>query len=251
MIDELIMERRKIRQDINDRYTKMFIREMNIKKEANCLEIGAGLGSIAEFISETLGEKGHIDAIDIKEENVKELRKIKRRNMSIYKLDIHDPFFDNKKYDFIHARFVFEHIPDARITLNNIIKNNLKENGYIFIEDAVYNDINYTGSETFKKVMRVLADLTQKGNTDYSWGRFIKEVFEENNLKDISATGITRSIYGNTEEANFWKRSILENSTKIKKEGVSDKDIEKAINDLNNHKELFSGPMIMSVYGRK
>ena len=251
MISNGVMERRKIRQDINDGYTTMFIREMNLKQGIDCLEIGAGLGSIAEFVSDIIGENGHIDVIDIKEENIREIEKRKKSNMSIYKLDIHDSFFDDKKYDFIHARFVFEHIPDAIDTLNNIIKNNLKVDGYIFIEDAVYNDISYTGSESFKKVIKSLANLTQKGNTDYSFGRNIKYIFEKNNLKDINATGITRSIYGDSEEATFWKKSILENKIKIKDEGILENDIKNAIKDLEDKNQLFSGPMIMSAYGKK
>lgn len=123
MVSNEVLERRKMRQDINDDFSEMIIKKFNLKDTSKCLEIGAGLGSIAYFLADHC-KNGIIDVIDLKKENVDEILKNKRENMNVKQIAIQDEYFKNKKYDFIHARFVFEHIDNPKSVVNNIIKNN-------------------------------------------------------------------------------------------------------------------------------
>lgn len=245
-----ILKRRELRQNINDDFTKIFIEKFKLKENANCLEIGAGLGSIAYFLAD-LCKNGNVDVIDIKEENVKEILKHKRNNMNVKQIAIQDSFFNNRKYDFIHARFVFEHIDKPKDVVSNIIKNNLRNNGILFLEDAVYENVNLLGDPIYKKVMEAYINVIKSDGSNYYWGMEMNKCFIDNGLKDVNSLGIVRVLNGGSEETKFWKASIIENYQKIKSQGILSDEIDETIKNLSDINKWFSGPIIMGTYGKK
>lgn len=106
----------KMRQEINDDFSEMIIKKFDLKDTSKCLEIGVGLGSIAYFLADHC-KNGIIDVIELKKENVDEILKNKRENMNVKQIAIQDEYFKNKKYDFIHARFVLNILINLKVLL--------------------------------------------------------------------------------------------------------------------------------------
>lgn len=69
-MEEVVFKRRRLREVINDEDTINILTKQSIKKNINCLEIGMGLGSIAEYMEKYVDKNGIVDAIDMKIENV-------------------------------------------------------------------------------------------------------------------------------------------------------------------------------------
>jgi SAM-dependent methyltransferase len=97
----------------------------------SCLEVGAGGGSIARFMSQRVGAQGHVVATDI---NIDWLTSELPANVELLRHDIGvDPLPDTA-FDMIHARAVLTFVPERLAVLQRMIAA-LKPNGWLLIEE--------------------------------------------------------------------------------------------------------------------
>ena len=88
--------------------TTIFHLEMiRISEGLNCLEIGAGTGSIARWLSTRVGPTGRVVATDI---DIRFLKGINASNLVVRQHDITRDELDEGKYDLVHCRYVLEHL---------------------------------------------------------------------------------------------------------------------------------------------
>lgn len=253
MRDKIVIQRRKLREKINDKNTIDIFSKINIKKNINCLEIGMGLGSIANYMTRYTGDKGIVIAIDLKSENIDYVMKhINNDKLKVYCLDVQNISSLNKKYDLVHARFVFEHIKDKEYILK-ILYSQMNEQAILVLEDAVYKNIKFNGSIEFKKVMRKYVHCIEciSKNTDYSWGRKMKDILNKIKFNDIQVFENIRMFRGDTIEAKYWINCFYEIENDLIQNGITTEILNKTYEDLKNPKNIFSGPAIFSVVCRK
>lgn len=248
-MEETVFKRRRLREVINDEDTINILTKQSIKKNINCLEIGMGLGSIAEYMEKYADKNGIVDAIDMKIENVEYVKsKVSGKNINTYCMDIKDIVKLNRKYDLIHARFVFEHIKERKDVLL-LLKENMNENGLLIVEDAVYDDIEYNGTESFKKLMYEYVEYIKSTscNTSYLWGKEMYVVVQECNFSHIKTYDYIRVFRGGGLEAEYWQSCFEELKDELVKRGVSASLMSDVNKELEDSNLIFSGPAIFSV----
>ena len=83
----------------------------------NCLEIGAGRGSIARWLGERVGPHGSVVALDL---DTSLLTDLDEPNVEVVEGDLLDIDLPEGSFDLIHARLVLMHIPERRRALERI-----------------------------------------------------------------------------------------------------------------------------------
>ncbi len=116
---------------------KLLVEELDIKKGDYILDIGCGTGRLAEYISEIIGNKGHIYSIDPAEYRIQVAqRKIKGKNLLNISFEVGrgedlSGFADNS-FDIVIMNVVLGWITDKETTLAQVYRV-LKPNGLVGI----------------------------------------------------------------------------------------------------------------------
>ena len=114
-----------------------------IMKGDKVLELGSGIGLVAEKLAEIVGESGHVLGIDISEEQLaiakdrlleKPIPQLEYKRLSVYDLDKLD-----EKFDVVYVRFLLVHLPNPQRVIQ-LVKSVLKPDGKLFIEDLTGNE---------------------------------------------------------------------------------------------------------------
>ena len=92
-----------------DPLTKRRIEQLHLAREARCLEIGGGRGSITRWLADRVGPNGKVTATDLQ---LDFLRVIDASNVEVIRHDIRTGTFPERSFDLIHTRAVLMHLPD-------------------------------------------------------------------------------------------------------------------------------------------
>jgi SAM-dependent methyltransferase len=176
---------------VSDPATIASLLKLGIAPGWTCLEIGAGGGSIANWLSEHVGDGGKVVVTDINPRFVDSLA-TRRRNVEVMRRDIVRDALPETTFDLIHARHVLLHLPDAAAVLPKL-KNALKPGGWLVIEDfdPVIDRTALIGDRAKAQALQRVGDaifrlIAKHGGASTAWGRHLPARFRELGLRDIN-----------------------------------------------------------------
>lgn len=104
----------------------------NVKVGAGwrCLEVGAGVGSVARWLAEQVGDGGVVVATDINPRFLTEMPE----NTEVRLHDILSDDLEWGAYDLVHCRLVLQHLPDPRAALSRMVAA-LAPGGWLVVEE--------------------------------------------------------------------------------------------------------------------
>jgi SAM-dependent methyltransferase len=157
-----------------------------------CLEVGAGRGSIARFLSDRVGPNGAVVAADIDVETLSSLDlpngKIVKHNILVDSLA---PLGGPASFDLVHARFLLQHIYDHEDLAIQRMVELLKPGGWLVIEDLdatamAAADPAHPLSERFNQTMAgAVIAMRASRSVDPEPGRALQPRFRRAKLTDI------------------------------------------------------------------
>lgn len=107
-----------------------FLKQVQIKKNGCCLEIGPGAGSIFSWLGEQVGPEGRVLGID---KSTKYLHHFTEAPYEVIQGNFAEMTFENP-FDFIHCRYVLIHNPKEAELIPKI-KTILKPGGCVVLEE--------------------------------------------------------------------------------------------------------------------
>ena len=100
--DEAELDRLRILENTLDLTTIRHLEMTGVSEGWRCLEVGAGAGSVAQWLSSRVGLRGRVVATDI---NIIFLRQLSFPNVEIRQHDIIKDDLETGLYDLVHCRF--------------------------------------------------------------------------------------------------------------------------------------------------
>lgn len=116
-----------------DEVTRRHLDRFGIGGGWTCLEVGAGGGSVAGFMSERVGPAGHVVATDI---NVDWMAGSLPANVELRRHDIGVDPLPEHAFDLVHARAVLTFVPERQSALMRMVAA-LKPGGWLLVEELV------------------------------------------------------------------------------------------------------------------
>ena len=101
----------------------------------SALEVGAGRGSIARWLSRRVGPSGHVTALDLDTSLLTSLED--EPNVDVVEGDVLELDFPVSSFDLIHTRLVLMHIPERRRVLERFASW-LRPGGVLVVEELDY-----------------------------------------------------------------------------------------------------------------
>lgn len=200
-------EREKLREQLTaierleDAATIDYLERLGVAPSWHCLEVGAGGGSIARWLSDRVGGGGRVVATDIQ---LSFLRVPEAPQVEIRRHDITSDELEAGAFDLVHARNLLTHIP-GRVTALKKLAAAVKPGGWLLVEEPdVRTDYADPGSpielqELYKSVVQIIYQYARDHGVDPNFGARIFGLLRMLGLECVKAEGRTRMFRGDPE----------------------------------------------------
>src|SRR5687768_14916227 len=136
----------------------------------NCLEVGAGAGSIACWLAERVGPTGRVVATDL---DTGMLERLAVPNVEVRRHDIVTDDLPVGALDLSHVRLVLEHLAGREQALGRMVAA-LAPGGWLVVEDLDWCSITPVaghGAGAIRRLVRALMPLMRLAGYDPAFGR--------------------------------------------------------------------------------
>ena len=216
-------------EEIFDPPTQKRLRASGLESGWQCLEVGAGAGSIAKWMKEIVGEASRVVAMDI---NPRFLNENNSSGIEVLNADIRNAELQKNYFDLVHARYVLMHLPEYELALQNMLAC-LKPGGWLVVEEPDFSAARPVAGKkeeihAVKKVNRAIFRMFANLNMDYALGLQIPALFQKLGLTSISVENDAPLAPGNSKVANMMKMSATNLKEKyLATAEATNKDVEK------------------------
>jgi len=217
-----------------------------------CLEVGAGSGSIAAWLAERVAFSGSVLATDI---NPRFMQSLRHPCLEVLQHDVTTDPLPSAAYHLIHARLVLSHLP-ARDRVLGRLAATLRPGGWIVIEEFDTASVSHgpTLDSTpipFRTLEAMRAVLATNG-VDLEYGRRVPALLREQGLIEIGSESRSflwtgASIGARLMQANFeqLRAAILASGVVSEREFAADHA------RLNDRGIGFPSPTMWATWGRR
>jgi len=175
-----------------------------------CLEVGAGRGSIARWLSGKVGSAGSVVAADIDTRFLTRLPD----NVDVHEMDIRDLELE-QDFDLIHCRALLMHLPDPDDALARIVTA-LRPGGVLLAEEGDFGLLHFGGhpNSTAQNAahQQILNAMRKARIMDGYFGRRLPEMLLAHHL-DLEFAEIDAAIGQAGEPEHEWMRTTMLNVT--------------------------------------
>ena len=230
--------------------TREHLIRLGVGPGSRCLEIGAGGGSIAFWLTERASPGGEVVAIDL-ETDFLEREAARHPGLRALKLDITttDP---PSGFDLVHARYLVEWLPDKLLALQRMVAA-LRPGGVLLDEEPDWITM-YEAVEplALRRVVRAAMQyLESTSPVEVNYGRRV--------LNDLSAVGLVNTtaearcqvIRGKSPPASgFLRLTLLKlGAALLREKSVTETEFSAALEALEDSTRTFYMPMTVAAWG--
>ena len=200
-----------------------------ITENWRCLEVGAGAGSIAQWLATVVGENGKVLAVDL---STRFIAHLNQSNIEVLKADVRHLTLESNSFDLIHARYVLIHIPDFHVALTKMLEL-LKPGGWIVLEEPDFSAARAivgeeTACQSMNRVNRAILQMFESRGMDYALGVRLPAIIQGLGLQQLYVENDTPLSNGGSGIATVMKMSTLQLAEKYIATGIAtQEDIEK------------------------
>lgn len=198
------------------------LRALGVGPGWRCVEVGAGGGSIARWLSAQVGPSGHVVATDL---DTRLVAQHAEANLEVRRHDIAAEALEPAAYDLAHARFVLEHLPD-RIGALRRMRAALKPGGWLLIENTDSSSwlpdpaTDAADQALFLQWTAAYCELCRQAGADAYAGRHLFGEMTRLGLADVGAEGRVFMVRGGSPPAEVWRLTAVQVRPRILATGL-------------------------------
>ena len=173
---------------IFDPWTIRHLEHVGVNEGWQCLEVGAGGGSIARWLASRVGPSGRVLATDI---DARHLDGLGAANLEVRQHDVSNDPLPATSFDLVHTRLVLQHVPGRRKAISKLVRS-LKPGGWMVLEDFAANLwLNPLGQAEGERLHRKTIDafhsLLRSRGADPYFGRKLIRALEGAGIQSVEA----------------------------------------------------------------
>jgi SAM-dependent methyltransferase len=201
-----------------DRGSARTLVRLGVTPGATVLEVGAGNGSLARWMAETVGPSGRVIATDVDDRFVEAGDDVEFRVHDITTFPPEDALFD-----VVHARAVLEHLPARADALANMVAA-AKPGGVVVVEDIDwYHFDDQPLPEPFRTLHFILREAAVVGyGYDPYYGGKLHQALALAGLEDVDVRGRVYLMRGGTPNCEWYVGALANAAPGLVAAGVID-----------------------------
>jgi SAM-dependent methyltransferase len=209
-----------------------------------CLEVGAGGGSMVEWLADRAGA---VVAADV---STRFLEAIHRPNVEVRELDVLNDAIGDGEFDLVYARLVVEHLGTQ--ALERMVPA-LRPGGLLLLEDYDWSAADvHPPDPLFERVTGAVLGFMEKAGFDPRFGRRLVQELRAAGLEKVEAEGRVRLIRGATPETAFYRLSLQALRDSLVESGALTKDeTDEALARTDDPEAVYLSPIMVAAWGRR
>jgi SAM-dependent methyltransferase len=239
-------------EEVFDPGTIRHLEHLGVSSGWRCLEVGAGAGSIAVWLSTRVGSAGRVLATD---SNISLLEPVKLPNLDVQRHDIRTDDVPGKSFDLIHTRALLCHLPERERVLDRIVAS-LKPGGWLLIEEPDFVSEHLVSTDTnaqalFRKITDAKAQLDKSRGFDAYYGRRVFDALRRRGMCKVAAEGRAPITAGASPMARFWTVSLMQIHGAFVAAGeVTDNDLRAYTDLLADPSNVLMWPVMVATWAQ-
>jgi SAM-dependent methyltransferase len=242
-------ERLRTNETIWDEGTIDYLIRLGVGPGWSCLEIGAGNGSVAEWLADRVGPDGYVLATDLE---IGRLDRLAAPQVEVRRHDLREEELPAQAFDLIHARMVVQHLPDRADVVARMIRA-LRPGGWLILEDTDSLPLFRSAtSEDFLDDVRLAGyGLMRKAGHEPRGGHFDLQIALASDLEEVSASGRVVMVQGGSSQARHYMLWLEFMRPQIVAAGlVSDARIQEALAEMADPANHWLSQVMIATTGR-
>jgi 2-polyprenyl-3-methyl-5-hydroxy-6-metoxy-1,4-benzoquinol methylase len=240
------LERLQILEKISDPGSCQRILTTGLTTGWQCLEIGAGAGSIMGWLSSQVGVEGKVTAIDV---DTRFVADTPLSNVEVIQADINQVTLANNCFDLIHARNILIHLADYQTILSKMLSW-LKPNGWLVLEEPDFSAIKFISGTTnehqaFNRVKDAICQMFINRGLDYDLGLKLPSLLQQLGLQQLQVENDVPISPGGSDVAMMMKLSALQLAEKYIATGITTTE------DIQTYCQFAENPITWGIYTAK
>jgi 2-polyprenyl-3-methyl-5-hydroxy-6-metoxy-1,4-benzoquinol methylase len=208
-------DRLRLMSDLLDPSSEFHLLQTGVAAGWHCLEIGAGNGSLSQWLAQRVGAAGHVIATDIRTDL---LEGVAGGNLEVRKFDVVRDQPPSPSFDLVAIRAVLHHLPERRAVVGKAARW-LKPGGWLFIQEPDFYPTWTVAPPSQKLFWEEFVRWAASHQIDYYVGRKIPAWVQAEGLLNIKSEGHAILYNGRSAFAQWWDYGILEIADKLQSEG--------------------------------
>lgn len=219
----------------------------------HCLEVGAGGGSIANWLANRVGASGYVLATDIDSRFLEPLTSL--TNVEVRRHDVVVDVLPQRAFDLVHSRLVLHHLPQREKALQNMISA-LKPGGWILVEDhdsaSMPPDPTASAGEKLLKTQLAAWKVLEDGGVNRRYGRQLFGRLRAYGLTDCGADARASIWEGRSAGISILRANFRQlREAMISRNYVTAEEFEHDIVRLNDPDFVVPSGILWSTWGRR
>jgi SAM-dependent methyltransferase len=253
---QVARERLQLLETAADPGTFRVLETIGVDRGWSCLEIGAGAGSVAAWLSGRVGPTGTVLATDIDPRFLDPIA-ADHPNLVVRRHDIVADELPEAAFDLIHTRMVLEHLPERERALCRMAAA-LAPGGWLvveavdFITESLDPALDAVYGERFALAREARLRLMADHGFDLTYARGLVRRLCRLGLVDVANEGRTYTWFGGSVGTEVYRLSSIHLRDRILDGGYLNEDEFDDIQAMYvDPRFAATAPLIMAVWGRR
>lgn len=235
-----------------DPATRRRILDAGIGPGSQCLEVGAGGGSIARWLCQVVGPSGRVLATDI---DPAMTALDAPPQLEVLQHDLTREPLPGGAFDLVHARWLLHHLPDLDAAIARLI-DALKPGGLLLVEEPDFYPVHAAHAASPPLYAQFMDALTRAvvaaTGRDCYWARGLPALLVRHGLQDVQAAADVAVLHGGGPLARFYRLSGQQVRQRVLDAGLIDAaDYDAALALLDDPGLWAFGACTVAAWGRR
>lgn len=226
--------------------------ELGVRPGWRCLEVGAGSGSIANWLADRVAPGGSVVATDIDTRWIGAVRD----GVQVLQHDILNDELPEAEFDLVHARLVLLHLPQRELALANI-QRAMRPGGLLLLDefDCTWRPVLAADDDdaaVFGKVIDAMHGLLTAAGADVAWGRHAYRGVREAGFVELGVRGFSEAWTGGSTGCRLDQANLTQVRDKLLDAGlVTEAELDTVFRLSEDPGFAVSSYFMLSTWGRR
>ena len=212
-------ERLDLMSRILDPWTRGDLTALGVGEGWQCLELGGGNGTVAQWLCETVGSSGGVTAIDA---NPVLLDLIPTQNLSVQEMDVRTGELRRESYDLVTCRAMLHQIADDAPAVLDKMAGAVRPGGWLLIQEPDFHLAPTTEPEVWSRTWNGLIEWGHGNGIDWLIGRRLPSMVAALGLGHPEAKTDVQNIRGRDRGALYFQLFFAEVRDRVVQAGHLD-----------------------------
>jgi SAM-dependent methyltransferase len=234
-------------EQASDPETVRHLESIGVQAGWRCLEVGAGGGSIARWLSRRVGATGRVTAVDV---DTRFLDDDTLDNLDIQRRDVVADGMPGGNYDLVHCRLLLAHLPERERLVGDLVAA-LRRGGWLLVEEVDAHSVGLVESGFYTEAFRWFTEALAGTGVAWFWGRHLPGLLARSGLSDVTGGCHSDIFAGGSPRADLITLSWEQVRPLVVAAGCPVALLDDAKRELADPTRWFSSAAVVAAWGRR